>query len=191
MRTTFLTLAIATVILRADGRDFTRLSTFESVEAFVAAAKAFQPATAKTNLSALFATAEPVDPKPGTSIFATFIDTSTVLWSNDSHALVFTTANPPTGLPSAVGVLFLLKCTKKTWRITDRRKFTACGLYAGVTAELTADAGRGYQLGRDGLYPVVTVTESWGGRGWSYKMSASYTFGARARAASTLERLEL
>jgi hypothetical protein len=99
MRTALLALAVGASVLRSDGGDFARSSAFESVDAFVAAATAFQPATTKSDLSALFMVRElgqPEDPKTGTPIVATSIQSSVALWSNDSHALVFVTAAPPT-----------------------------------------------------------------------------------------------
>jgi hypothetical protein len=190
VRTVFSVLAIGALILRADAGDFARSSAFESVEAFVAAATAFQPATTKSDLSALFTVRElgqPEDPKTGTPIAATSTQSSVVLWSNDSHALVFVTAAPPTDATrSAVGVLFLLNYTKKSWRIADSQRFIATGKEAEVSAELTAGTGSGYHLGSDGMKPVVTVKESQGGRGYAYQVSASYTLNA-----SKLKRLEL
>lgn len=190
MRTAFLAFAIGVSVLRADAGDFSRASAFESVEAFVAAATAFQPAATKSDLAALFTVRElgqPEDPKTGSPIAATSIQSSVALWSNDSHALVFVTAAPPTDATrSAVGVLFLLNRVKSSWRIADSQQFTATGKYAGVSAELTAGTGTGYHLGSDDMKPVVTVKESQGGRGYAYQISASYTLNA-----SKLKRLEL
>ena len=47
---------------------------------------------------------------------------------------------------------------------------------AQVTAELTAFAGSGRQLGSEGFAPVITLKESQGGRGYSYQIHASCTF---------------
>jgi hypothetical protein len=55
-----------------------------------------------------------------------------------------------------------------------------------VSAELTASTSGGYHLGSDDMKPVVTVKESQGGRGYAYRLSASYTVKA-----SKLERFEL
>jgi hypothetical protein len=103
-----------------------------------------------------------------------------------SHAFVFVTAAPPTDATrAAVGVLFLLTHTKRSWRVADSQRFIATGKYAGVSAELTARTGSGYHLGSDGMKPVVTVKVSQGGRGYTYQFSASYTLNA-----SKLKRLE-
>jgi hypothetical protein len=161
----------------------------------VAAAAAFQPAAAPPgdrDLAALFTVRElgqPEDPKTGTPVAAKVIESAVALWSNDSHALVFVTANPPTDATrSSVGVLFLLRRTKGAWRIVDSRRFTAAGKDAGVSAELTAYAGTGYQLSSGGMKPVVTVGESHGGRGYAYQLSASYSLDDGG---SKLKRLEL
>ncbi|HZJ14351.1 MAG TPA: hypothetical protein VFD27_04840 [Chthoniobacteraceae bacterium] len=176
-------------MVRADEGNFARSSAFESVEAFVAAAAAFQPATARSDLSALFTVREPgfEGPKTGTLIAATSIQSSVALWSSDTHAVVFVTATPITDATrSAVGVLFLLNRTRKSWRIADSLRFTATGKEAEVSAELTAGTGSGYHLGSDSMKPIVTIKESQGGRGYAYQLSASYTLSA-----SKLERLGL
>jgi len=192
MKTTIATAILLLVLSAASSlaADFGRQSAFESVEAFVAAAAAFQPATTKSDLSALFTVPElgqPEDPKTGTPIAATSIQSSVALWSNDTDALVFVTAAPPTDAThSAVGVLFLLGRSHKSWRISDRQRFAATGKEAEVSAELAAYAGAGYRLGTEGHAPVVTVKESHGGRGYAYQASVSNTFNA-----SRLQRLEL
>lgn len=168
-------------IISAHADDFARATRFESVGAFVAAASAFHPAAAKTDLAALFTVREPGqsdEPKTGTRVPATSVHTAASLWSDASHALVFATAMPPTeATHSAVGVLFLLSRGDRFWQIADLQRFTATGKYADVSAELTAGTGSGYQLGNEGMMPIVTVKESQGGRGYGYQISASYTFG--------------
>jgi hypothetical protein len=190
VKTIVLALAFAALLLPTHAADFGRQSVFESVEAFVAAAVAFQPATTKSDLSALFTVPElgqAEDPNTGKPIAATSIQSSVPLWSNDTAALVFVAAAPPTeATHAAVGVLFLLSRTKKSWRISDSLRFVATGKEAEVSAELTAYAGTGCQLGTGGNVPIVTVKESHGGRGYAYQISASYTFKA-----SKLERVEL
>ena len=177
VRTAFIALAIGAFVLRADAGDFARSSAFESVEAFVAVATAFQPATTKSDLSALFTVrdlGQPEDPKTGTPIAATSIRSSVALWSNDSHALVFVTAAPPTeATRSAVGVLFLLTHSKKSWRIADILRFASFGKESGISAELTSTAGRGLDEASI-RRPVITITQSQGGGGGSHSASASY-----------------
>ena len=170
--------------------DFTRWSIFDSVDAFVAAAKAFKPANAKTDMSALFTVrdlGQREDPKTGTPVSASAIRSSAALWSDDSNAMVFVTAAPRTeATQSVVGVLFLLTQFHERWHIFDYIQFIATGKYADVSARLTADTGTGYRLGTEGMKPVVTITESQGGRGYSYQLSASYSFHA-----NKLKRIEL
>jgi hypothetical protein len=182
IKTAFAAFAINAYIAGVDAADFTRSAAFESVEAFVAAATAFQPSAAKTDLSPLFTIRElgqPEDPKTGAPVSAASIRSAAPLWSDASHALVFVTATPPTDAThSAVGVLFLLHRSKQLWRIADLQRFTATGKYADVSAELTAGTGVGYQLGSEGMMPVVTIREAQGGRGYGYQISASYTFRA-------------
>jgi len=123
---------------------------------------------------------------PGNPIAASAIQSCEPIWSDDKSALLFVTANPPTGIPSSIGVLFLPLHQRDGWRIADLLRFTTIGKDAGVSAKLTAFAGSGLQLGSEGLAPVVTVNESQGGHGYEYETCASYTF-----TGSKLKRLEL
>ena len=94
---------------------------------------------------------------------------------------------PPTeSTHSAVGVLFLLVSSHGQWHISDRLQFLATGKYAEVKCELTSGTGVGYHLGTEGHRPIVTITEQQGGRGYTYLVSASYTY-----AATNLKRLNL
>ena len=174
----------------AHASEFTRTSSFDSVAAFVAAAKAFRPAESKTDLARFFTIAEmgqPDDPKTGRPVVPETLDSCEAIWEGATHALVFAVATPKTqATRSAVGVLFLLSKSHQRWRICDSHRFTATGKYAGVTCELTADAGTGYQLDKEGMRSVVTIKESQGGRGYQYLLSASY-----AVTANRLERLNL
>ncbi len=180
MKFTPLVLGISAFFVgRAGANEFTRASAFESVDAFVAAATAFQPAKSRSDLARRFMVRElgqAEDPKTGHPRTATSIQSSVVLWSNPARALVFVTAMPPTDATrSAVSVLFLLQRATGVWRISDIRRFVATGSDAGLTAELTAGTGVGYRLGDGGVAPVVTVKESQGGRGYAYQLSASFT----------------
>ena len=163
----------------AQADEFARSSKFESVEAFVAAAKTFEPLKAKGEMSALFTVKEmgqPEDPKTGIPVPAKAIVSCDVLWEGQNFALIFSTAAPPTeATRSAVGVLFLLKKVNAEWQIADLLRFEATGKYAEVEAELTAGTGSGYNLGDDGMKPIVTIKEHHGGRGYGYQLSASYT----------------
>jgi len=179
--------ALCTVLGSSHAAEFTRQSAFDSVESFVAAAKAFQPAVTEGELSSLFMIPEMGETNHGTPISASAIQSCDVIWSDEAAALLIAVASPPTeATRSCVGVLFLLVRRDKSWRIADFLRFTATGKEAEVSAELTAGTGSGYHLGAEGMSPVVTVKESHGGRGYAYQIYASYTFSA-----SKLNRLEL
>lgn len=182
-----LTLAFAALVLPARAAEFDRRSAFASIEVFVTAAKAFQPATTQGDLSALFTMPEMGEENHGKSIAAPVIQSCDAIWSGGDSALLLAVANPPTqATRSSIGVLFLLVRERDRWHIADLLRFTATGKEAEVSAELTAYAGTGYRLGTEGMAPVVTVKESHGGRGYAYQAYASYTFSA-----SKLKRLEL
>ena len=107
----------------------------------------------------------------GKPVAAVGIESCDTIWSDDKSALLFATANPPTvGTDSHIGVLFLLVHQRDSWRIGDLLRFKATGRDSGLSAEQTAFAGAGLQLGN----PVVTVKESQGGRGYAYDTCASY-----------------
>ena len=173
MRTTLPILAFAAFALDTLASEFTRWSDFDSVAAFVSAARAFKPATTKSDLAALFTVrdgGQPEDSKAGTPIPAVSVESCDVLWSQEASAVVFATANPPTeATKSAVGILFLLRRLHERWHIFQYVQFTASGKYAEVTAKVTGYSGTG------GPQPYFTVTESQGGRGYSYQLSGTYT----------------
>jgi len=177
--TLFLVLLIA-AIAPLPTHAFSQWESFESVDAFIAAAKAFQPSTARTDLSTLFAAAErgqQEDPKRGLLVAAPSVDSITTLWSDKKNALIFAIASPPIEFSRCrVGVLFLLQRANDGWHIADHVRFTAVGKEADISATLTAGTGTGYQLGADGMSPIVTIKECQGGRGYSYDISASYAY---------------
>lgn len=173
------------------GGEFKRSASFDSVSAFVAAAKSFRAAEHNTDMSALFTMPEegqPDEADAGRPVVPEKLESCEVLWSDDEKALVFATAKPKTqATNSAVGVLFYLSRWTKRWIVSDLKRFSATGKYAKVSAELTAGVGTGYHLGReDGFRPIVTIQESHGGRGYQYLLSASYTIFE-----SKLQRLDL
>ena len=179
--------ALAAFVSALEGSELNRESVFDSVEEFVTAMKTFQPAASKGELASLFKTPEMGEENHGKSVAPLVIQSCEPIWSDDKTALLFATANPPTiATPSSIGVLFLLVRQRGQWRIADLLRFTATGKEAEVSAEQTAFAGSGRQLGSEGFRPVVTVKESQGGRGYAYNTCASYTF-----ARSKLKRLEL
>jgi len=157
----------------ANADELSRSGKFESVEAFVAAAKSFEPAKTKGEIAALFTVKELgqlEDSKTGTPVSAKAIESCDTLYADDELALVWVKAHPPIeATRSVVGVLFLLKREGANWQIVDLLRFEASGKYSEVKAELTAMS---YNGKRDPGF--VTVTEFQGGRGYSYNISASY-----------------
>ena len=187
MKTTLLFFGLAAFVAVAEGSELNRDSVFDSVDGFVTAFKAFQPAGTKGKLASLFTIPEMGEENRGKPIAAPAIESCELIWSDDKSAFLFATANPPTvATDSRIGVLFLLVHQRDGWWIADLLRFTATGKDAGVSAKLTAFAGSGYQFGSEGFAPVVTVNESHGGRGYAYETCASYKF-----ADAKLKRFEL
>jgi hypothetical protein len=187
LKTTSLSFALAALVLRTDASELNRESVFDSVEGFVTAVKAFQPAASKRDLSSLFMIPEMGEDNHGKPITAPAIQSCDTIWSDDKSALLIAIANPPTvATHSSIGVLFLLVRQREHWQIADLLRFTAIGKEAEVSAKLTAGADTDYRLGSEGFALVVSVKESHGGRGYAYQTYASYTF-----AASKLKRFEL
>jgi hypothetical protein len=187
VKTKILFFALGAFIAATEASELNRESLFDSVEEFVTAVKAFQPAASKGELASLFTIPEMGHENPGKPIAASAIQSCEPIWSDDKSALLFATANPPTvGTYSNIGVLFLLVHQRDGWRIADLLRFTATGKDSALSVKQTAFAGGGGQLSTEGFHPVVTVNELQGGRGYSYETCASYTF-----AHSKLKRLEL
>jgi hypothetical protein len=187
VKMTILFFALAAFVSATEGSELNHESVFDSVDAFVATVKAFQPAASRGDLSSLFTISDRDLDEHCTSVTALAIESCATIWADDKSALLFATANPPTiATHSSIGVLFLLVRQRDHWQIADLLRFTATGKEAEVSAEQTAFAGSGRQLGCEGFAPVITVKESQGGRGYAYRTCASYTF-----ARSKLKRLEL
>jgi hypothetical protein len=190
LKTTGLLFFGLALLVSARAGDLSRANSFDSVAAFVAAAKAFHPADSKTDIAELFIVPEmgqPGDPKTGQPVVAANLDSCELVWEGTTRSLVFATASPKTeATRSVVGVLFLLFHSHDRWTIADLNRFTATGKYAGVACELTASVGSGYQLGAEEMRPIVTIKELQGGRGYDYQLSASFTL-----AGNKLKRLDL
>ncbi len=190
MRTTLLLFYSFALPLSGYTADFAQQSEFESIAAFVSAAKAFRPTQTRTDLTDIFTMPElgqPDDPRTVTPVIPERLDLCDVLWAGESQALVFANAKPKTHATNcAVGVLFLLSRTNDRWTIADSLRFTAAGKYADVVAQLTAWVGTGYRLETDGMRPVVTIQESHGSRGYGDRASASYAVEGKK-----LKRVEL
>ena len=187
MKTALLFFGLAAFVAVTEGSELNRESVFDSVDGFVTAIKAFQPAVSKGKLAEVFTISDRGDDEERTSVTATVVEACDNIWSDEKAALLFASAKPPTvATDSHIGVLFLLVRRRDNWRIADLLRFTAIGKDAGVSAKLTAFAGSGRQLGSEGFDPVVRVNESHGGRGYAYDTCASYKL-----AGSKLKRLEL
>jgi hypothetical protein len=186
MKPIILVFAIVALAFPMHAADFSRKSTFHSIEAFIATAKTFQPSNSKSDLSSLFVIPEMGEDNHGQPIAARTVQSCATVWAGDDSALLLAVASPPTvGTRSCVGILFLL-VRQDQWQIADLRRFSARGKYAEISAELTAATGTGYHLGTEGMAPVVTIKASHGGRGYAYQAYESYTFEA-----SKLKPLEL
>jgi len=187
VKTKILFFALGAFIAATEASELNRESLFDSVEEFVTAVKAFQPAASKGEFASLFTIPEMGHENPGKPTAASAIQSCESIWSDDRSSLLFARANPPTvGTYSNIGVLFLLVHQRDGWRIADLLRFTATGKDSALSAKQTAFAGGGGQLSSEGFHPVVTVNELQGGRGYSYETCASYTF-----ARSKRKRLEL
>jgi len=180
-------LLLLTVVTRAGAADFGYWNNFKSTEEFVAALSNFHPVSSPGDLASLFTVRElgqPDDSATGVPVPATKIASCKLLWSDSSHALVFATASPQTeATRSVVGVIFLLRQIHDAWQVVDHHRFVATGKYADVTARLTSGADS--DKTPDGE-PLVTVTESQGGRGYAGELSATYTI-----ANDRIERVDL
>ncbi len=73
VRTTILAFAFVALFTPLGAADFVRHSRFDSIEAFITAAKDFQPATAKGDLSSLFTIPEMGEENHGKLVTATNI----------------------------------------------------------------------------------------------------------------------
>ena len=187
MKTALLFFGLAAFVAVTEGSELNRESVFRSIDEFVTAVRAFQPAVSKGKLAVVFTISDRGDDEQRTSVTATAIEVCDNIWSDDKSALLFASAKPPTvATDSHIGVLFLLVRRRDNWRIADLLRFTATGKDSGLSAKLTALAGSGRQLGSEGFAPVVTVSESQGGRGYAYDTCASYKL-----AGSKLKPLEL
>lgn len=156
------------------------------MEAFVAAIKALKVQRAEKDIGALFVQpAGDADDQPDHPVPAKRIAGCATLYADTEIALVFAHARAEWDIPSAIGVLFLLRREKAGWRVIDLLRCEANGKYAEVAAELTSEAGAAAQPGTETRSPVVTVWETNGGR-----HSASTTAVSYAPEKGRLKRLE-
>jgi hypothetical protein len=187
MKSALQVLVLLVISVQAEAADLNYWSDFKSVDAFVSAIQSFHPVSSPGDLATLFTVRElgqPDDPKTGKPVPATDISSCKLLWSDSSQALVLAIASPKTeAARSAAGVMFLLHRIQGCWQNVDHRHFTAVGKYADVTAKVS---NFGYSDKPPDGPPLVTITESQGGRGYSYELSATYTIKG-----NRLERMDL
>ncbi|MEO8206024.1 MAG: hypothetical protein ABI615_07570 [Chthoniobacterales bacterium] len=108
---------------------------------------------------------------PLRSYTAKAFDPSGVLWHSADRAIFWVTAKPPTtATPCTVGALILTIFQNDKWVVRDTIRFTASGKYNAAMAEISTGFSR-----PDNDEPVVTVTLSQGGRGYSYRESFTYS----------------
>ena len=178
MKTILLIIVTGALTSSSHAEEFTRWSTFKSPDAFVGAAKVFKPATDHTELTACFTTRELGQPEAdttGTPVPAKVLSDCTALWADQTDALIFATATPPTqATRTMLGVLFHLTYRHNVWQIADLLSFATIGKYANISATLTAEADEGNLFDGKDFVPVVTIKEMFGGA-YSYNLSASYT----------------
>jgi hypothetical protein len=168
LKTSALTFCFCVFLISAGAAEFSRQSTFDSVESFIVAAKAFQPGAAKSDLSSQFTAPELGEGNRGTPVTASIVESCDALWSDDTSALLMAIGRPATqATRSCDGVLFLLVRENGHWKIADLFRFTATGKYADISAELTAQTSPAYRLGSADMAPIVTIKKSDGGRWYS------------------------
>jgi hypothetical protein len=166
VKLTLLLVGLSAFAALTEGSGLNRESVFDSVDAFVNAIKALQPAATKSDLASLFTIPEMGAENRGKPVTALGVESCDTIWSDNKFALLFAAAKPPTvGTHSHIGILVLLVHQQEGWRVADLLRFTATGQDSGLSAKLTAFAGGGGQLSSEGFYPVVTVNENQGGRG--------------------------
>lgn len=186
MQTKLSVIVLCVLAMQANAVEFSRSAHFASVEAFVTAAKAFKPASTKSDLTSLFTVPElgqAEDRKTAKPVTAPAIESSEAMYNDDTQAFVFITAKPPIeATHEIVGVLFLLVHQNGAWQISDLKRFTAIGKYGDVKAEICGHIDAGI----DKDIPIVTINESQGGRGGHYQVSATYK-----AVSSRLQQVEL
>ena len=145
--------------------EFRHDTAFKSTDAFVASAKAFKPDGSKSDLTKFFTIIEEEGvTQPAT---ADSIDSCDLVFEDDTQAIIFVTAQPPTLYTIwKIGVLFYLVHESGKWHISDVRRFDAQNRECRVACELTSG---------EKTHAVVTVTVTRGRRDWTYSVSASYS----------------
>ena len=124
-----------------------RSTPFKSTESFIAAVKAFKPADSDSDLKKLFTIVEEKNVYPPATADA--VDSCEIVWEDNTQAIVFATAQPPTNNTLwKIGVLFYLTRDSGNWRISDVHRFDAQNKAAQVTCNLTSG---------EQTEPIVTI----------------------------------
>lgn len=165
MKTILILALFCTPVISSLAGDFNRKTGFKTAEAFVAAAKAFKPDEAKSDLSKLFTILEEKGvTQPAT---ADSIESCDLVFDGDTQAIAFVTAQPPTSYTNwKIGILFYPVYDGGVWHISDIHRFDAQNRECDVTCQLTSG---------EKTRAVLTVTVTRGRRDWTYSVSASYS----------------
>jgi len=141
---------------------------FPSAEKLLGMLKTYDLKQDTDGLGHLLAIEEPRQPEMVSQIVKpTAIEGAEIVWKSDQEALAWITARPPTdSTPTETGALLLLSHFNGRWFINKKVRFQAVGKYADIRFEFTG--------GDHSPPPIVTVTTSNGGRGASYRASATY-----------------
>ncbi len=141
---------------------------FSSPEELINGLKVYDFIRDTEGLGHMLAIEEPRQPGMAAKIVTpTAVEGAEVLWKSDNEALAWVTARPPTDSTlTETGALLLLARNNDKWFLANKVRFQAVGKYADIRFEFTG--------GDHSPPPIVTVTTSNGGRGASYRASATY-----------------
>ena len=141
---------------------------FPSIDEFIKSAKNYNFSSDRYKFGYFLSIEEPQQPELTPKIVSpTKIDKVDVLWKSKESALISIISSPKTeSTPTKTALLISLTYLGTGWAISDKIVFHASGKYSDISFEFT---------GGDYSPPlVVTVTTSNGGRGASYRASATY-----------------
>jgi hypothetical protein len=141
---------------------------FPSIDAFLEAARGYDFARDPWKLGFHLSIEEPRQPEQHARIATPAkVDSVNLLWSSADSALIFLTARPATdSTRTETALLLALGRHDGGWFISSKHPFRATGKDAHIRCQLT---GAGHTPP-----PIVTVTSTNGGRGASYRASATY-----------------
>ena len=141
---------------------------FSSVDAFTKGVRDYNFSSDPYKFGYFLSIEEPQQPELTPKIVSPDkIDKVDILWKSKDHALVSVISSPKTeSTPIKTALLVSLAYLGTGWAISDKIPFHAYGKSADISFEFTG--------GDHSPPPVVTVTTSNGGRGSSYRASATY-----------------